>query len=201
MRIIHAIPAYHRDLDIEVAFSAAGDAYWCAQQGWEYGMVWCDVVGVARARNLLFDSARRAGADLLLFQDSDSFPMAGSGLHQLWDTMQAKSAAVVGAVVRKRNIPQLAIAKDQPVSSVIDGDVGTAYMLIDLRQTNDLPRPLFVHRDTEDGLEVACGEDFYFCRLARKHGLGVFVDYRLNMGHVGKISHVSGPALDANVER
>jgi hypothetical protein len=150
-------------------------------------MAWCDVTGIARARNILADQAISAGADLLLFQDSDTFPMAGSGVWQLWESMCSHGAAVVGAAVRKRN--------DDTLNVTPSGDVGTAYMLIDLAKIASLPRPLFKHVDSADGLTVVCGEDIGFCRLARESGLGVYIDHRLTMGHVGKTTYVSGQSV------
>jgi hypothetical protein len=65
-------------------------------------------------------------------------------------------------------------------------------MLIDLLKLRDLPRPWFVHRDTDDGLGVVCGEDIYFCRHAKAHGHRVMVNYAIPMGHADQSVSASG---------
>ena len=127
---------------------------------------------------------REQGARLLLMSDSDSFPdVQEGGLAHMWQTMQQHSAAVVGAAFATRNGERVNVEPVKP-GETYEGEVGTAYMLIDLWKLRDLPKPWFVHRDTDDGLRVACGEDIFFCRHAKANGHTVVVNYALPTGHL-----------------
>lgn len=183
MIIVHAVPAYRQTVHVEVARCMAQDAMTALDLGWRPAQLWVDATGIARARNLIVDRAVAAGARLLLMQDADTFPLLPQGgLGRLWSTMQESAAAVVGAAVTVRNGEKMNCEPAKP-GEVYPGEVGTAYMLIDLAKLRDLPRPWFVHLDSEDGLSVVCGEDIGFCRDVKALGLPVIVDYGIPMGH------------------
>jgi hypothetical protein len=95
---------------------------------------------------------------------------------------------VVAAAFVIRNGERVNCEPARP-GEVYPGEAGTAYMLIDMWKLRELPRPWFVHKDTEDGLSVECGEDIRFCRWAREHGHSVIVNYALPTGHA--MSHVA----------
>lgn len=205
MRIAHCIPAYRSQVHIEVALGMARDAEFCWTNGGDaahhyqhiHMPFFVDCSGIARARNLGVERAIAAGADLLLFQDTDVFmPVtkpnqvrspACSALEALLGTLNNNlDAAAVGAACCIRNGNRMNCEPARP-GEVYPGIVGTGLMLIDLRKIADIPRPWFRHYDTQDGLGVECGEDVYFCRLLQKHGHMVIVDYSIETGHAGGV--------------
>lgn len=183
MICVLAIPAYRQTIHARTAMALAQDAMTCLINGWRPAPLYVDNSGIPRARNVIVTMAEQAGADLLLMCDSDTFPMLPEGgLGSMYGAMRQHDAAVVGAAVVTRNGSRVNCEPARPGESY-EGEVGTGYMLIDMRRLADLPRPWFVHRDTPDGLRVACGEDIYFCRHAKAHGHKVIVNYALPMGH------------------
>jgi hypothetical protein len=183
MKIALALPAYRQQVNVQTAYTWAQDALTCAELGWNPILMWVDNSGIPRARNTIVQMAENADARLLLMCDSDSFPdLPEGGLKHMWQAMQNEQAAVVGAAFVTRNGTRVNCEPSRP-GEIYEGEVGTAYMLIDLWKLRDLPRPWFVHRDTPDGLKVECGEDIYFCRHAKAHGHRVIVNYALPTGH------------------
>lgn len=177
------IPAYRQQVHARTAYAWAQDAMTALELGWKPLLIYADNTGVARSRNTLVKMATDAGARLLLMCDSDTFPLVQEGgLVHMWKAMTEHNAAVIGAAVVTRNGTRINCEPSRP-GEVYPGEVGTGYMLIDLWKLRDLPRPWFVHRDTDDGLKVLCGEDIYFCRHAKAAGHTVLVHYGLPMGH------------------
>ena len=194
MIIALAIPAYRQQVNVRTAYAWAQDALTATQLGWSPMLVWVDNSGIARARNTIVDTALKGGARMLLMTDSDTFPLPmDGGLGRLWETMQKHDAAVVGAAVPTRNGRRMNCEPASP-GETYEGEVGTAYMLLDLWKLRDVPKPWFVHRDSPDGLKVECGEDIYACRLFKSHGHRVVVDYGIAMGHADQ--HVSATGDD-----
>jgi hypothetical protein len=184
VKIALAVPAYRQSININTAVAWMQDALTARELGWLPFPVWVDSSGIARSRNTLVKIAEDNGARLLLMCDSDSFPdVAEGGLAHMWQAMQDTGAAVVGAAFVTRNGERLNCEPVKP-GEVYPGEVGTAYMLIDLWRLRDLPKPWFVHKDSADGLKVECGEDIYFCRYAQAHGHGVVVNFALPTGHM-----------------
>ena len=184
MIIALAIPAYRQQVNVQTAYAWAQDAMTAMDLGWKPALIWVDNSGIARARNVIVETAIKQSARLLLMSDSDSFPdVQEGGLAHMWQTMQQHSAAVVGAAFVTRNGERVNVEPVKP-GETYEGEVGTAYMLIDLWKLRDLPKPWFVHRDTDDGLRVACGEDIYSCRHAKANGHTVVVNYALPTGHL-----------------
>jgi hypothetical protein len=183
VKIALAIPAYRQQVNVQTAYAWAQDALTCADLGWNPILMWVDNSGIPRARNTIVQMAEAADARLLLMCDSDSFPdVPEGGLKHMWQTMESEQAAVVGAAFVTRNGTRVNCEPAHAGESY-EGEVGTAYMLIDLWKLRDLPKPWFVHRDTPDGLKVECGEDIYFCRHAKANGHRVVVNYALPTGH------------------
>lgn len=184
MIIALAIPAYRQFVNVQTAYAWAQDAMTAMELGWKPALIWVDNSGIARARNVIVETAIKQGARLLLMCDSDSFPdVQEGGLRHMWQTMQEHDAAVVGAAFVTRNGERVNVEPVKP-GETYDGEVGTAYMLVDLWKLRDLPKPWFVHRDSDDGLHVVCGEDIYFCRHAKANGHTVVVNYALPTGHI-----------------
>jgi hypothetical protein len=184
-----AIPAYRQQVNVQTATAWVQDALTARELGWQPVPIWVDCSGIARARNTIVETALKAGARLLLMMDSDSFPdVPEGGLGHMWHVMQEHDASVVAAAFVTRNGTRLNCEPVRP-GQTYEGEAGTAYMLVDLWKLRDLPKPWFVHRDTDDGLKVQCGEDVYFCRHAKEHGHRVVVNYALPTGHADQ--HVS----------
>jgi hypothetical protein len=192
MIIILGCPAYRQQINVRTATCVTQDALWAQSQGWQAAPLWVDVSGIARARNQLVREAERCGARLLLMCDSDTFALPPQGgLERMWETMVNHKAAVVGAAVPTRNGQRMNCEPAKP-GETYEGEVGTGYMLLDLVKLRDLPKPWFVHEDTDDGLKVQCGEDIYFCRHAKAHGHSVIVDFGLAMGHADQSISATG---------
>lgn len=192
MIIALSIPAYRQQVHARTAYAWAQDSLTASSLGWNPLLIWADNTGVARSRNTIVKIAQDAGARLLLMCDSDTFPIPmDGGLGAMWKAMHENHAAVVGAAVVTRNGQRMNCEPAKP-GEVYDGEVGTGYMLIDLFKLRDLPRPWFVHRDTDDGLGVVCGEDIYFCRHAKAHGHRVMVHFGLPMGHADQSVSATG---------
>jgi hypothetical protein len=185
MRIAHFIPAYRRQLRVEVAVSVAEDAVWCARQSIEHTVFWADMHGIARARNRAVEDAIAAGCDFLLMQDGDTWPMETPALPRLLHVAQMMDASVVGAVVRTRNKSGVNCEPARP-GDVYEGEVGTAYLLLNLRRLLTIPRPWFSFQIAADGYTVEQSEDIAFCRLVKGHRQIVAVDYTLSMAHGGE---------------
>lgn len=62
--------------------------------------------------------------------------------------------------------------------------IGTGFMLIKLSVFDFLPEPWFFFESNGDG-DLATGEDYWFCRLAREKGFEVWCDLGLKIGHIG----------------
>lgn len=192
MIIALAIPAYRQTLHARTGYAWAQDALTAAEQGWKPMLIWADNTGVARSRNTIVKMAIDAGCRLLLMCDSDTFPLpTEGGLGHMWAAMSEHKAAVMGAAVVTRNGQRMNCEPANP-GEVYDGEVGTGYMLIDLHKLRDLPMPWFVHKDSADGLKVECGEDIYFCRLAKSAGHRVMVNFALPMGHADQSIAATG---------
>lgn len=150
-------------------------------------------------RNLLMQQAIDAGSTHLMFIDTDMrFPQDGV------QRLMAHDKDVIGGSYNLRQPgDQVSTVKQLDRSaSVLDLSrlqkvraVGTGFMLIRLdaiRALNLSPDghvngeplpPLWFYFDY-DGEWV--GEDVYFCDLVRKHGLDVWCDPTIPLGHIGE---------------
>lgn len=184
LRIAHLLPAYRATVHPEVAIGMSRDATVCAERKWIHMPFCIDAHGIERVRNTGVRMAVERQADLLLMQDADTFalPPAFGALDPLWQTMQKHDAAAVGAAVVVRNGQTMNVEPARPGESY-EGEVGTGLMLIDLRKLADLPRPWFRTELHDDGERVRCSEDIAFCRLLKRAGHRVIVDYTFPTGH------------------
>lgn len=170
-------------MHVRAAYTWVQDALTATELGWKPVPIWVDVAGIDIARNTIVDEAKKAGARLLLTMDSDSFPMVpDGGLAHMWHVMQKHDAAVVLAAFVTRNGSRINVEPVQ-LGETYEGEGGTAYMLIDLWKLRDLPRPWFQFHKKPDGIGIECGEDVYFCRLAKEHGHKVIVTCAIPTGH------------------
>jgi hypothetical protein len=183
MIIALGIPCYKQTIHVGTAQNWTQDTIFAMQQGWRPLMLWADTNSIECSRNLLVKQAEEAGARLLLMTDSDTFPAPPSGgLKSMWDAMRETGAAVVGAAVTVRNGSSMNCEPANP-GEVYPGEVGTAYMLVDLVKLRVIPKPWFRAVLSEDGTEKSVGSDIGFCRLVKSHGHSVVVNYRLAMAH------------------
>lgn len=189
MKIGHYVPAYGQRVHVQVAMALAREAAWCEHAGHVHAPFFTDMIGVDRARNHAVKIATGADCDLLLMQDVDTYALPEhnySALERLLETMTEHGASVVGAAYASRNRDRVNCEPAKP-HEVYEGVVGTGLMLIDLRRLADLPQPWFRYQVADDGMTVTCGEDLYFCRLAKAAGHKVLVDYTIPTGHVASV--------------
>lgn len=160
------------------------DAIVCSERGWRHIPFCIDAHGIDRVRNTGVRIAYENAADLLLMQDADTFALqpAFGSLESLHATMSKHDAAVVGAVVCVRNGQRMNAEPARP-REAYEGEVGTGLMLIDLRKLAELPRPWFRTIIGPDGEQVKESEDIAFCRLLKRKGYRVIVDYTFPTGH------------------
>lgn len=188
MIIALAVPAYKQQIHVQAACAWSQDLVTALQLGWRPVQLWTDINNIEVARNTIVARAEKAGARLLLMMDSDSMPVAPEGgLRQMWQAMQDTSASVVGAAVPVRNGQSMNCEPARP-GEIYEGEVGTAYMLVDLWKLRDLPRPWFSCVLSEDGTEKAVGSDIGFCRAARAAGHRVVVNFAFGMAHAETVA-------------
>jgi hypothetical protein len=183
MKIALAVPAYKQLVHVQTAYAWAQDMANAIELGWRPMLLWADMTGIERTRNMLVRQAEQAGARLLLMCDSDTMPVpVDGGLKSMWQAMQDTGAAVVGAAVPIRNGDSMNCEPARP-GEVYDGVVGTGYMLVDLWKLRDLPKPWFVCELDAAGIEKTVGSDIGFCRMVTAAGHRVVVNYALQMAH------------------
>jgi hypothetical protein len=183
MIIALAVPAYKQTVHVQTAYAWAQDAMTAMEQGWKPLLLWTDMTGIERSRNMIVKQAEQAGARLLLMCDSDTMPVpVVGGLSSMWKAMSETGAAVVGAAVPIRNGDSMNCEPARP-GEIYEGVVGTGYMLIDLVKLRDMPKPWFVCELDEHGIDKVVGSDIGFCRLVQNHGQKVVVNFALSMAH------------------
>lgn len=183
MKIVLAVPSYKQSVSVQTAYAWAQDAMTARDLGWQPILLWVDMTGIERARNMIIKQAEQAGARLVLMMDSDTFPVPlVGGLGHLWQTMQDHGAAVVGAAVPIRNGETMNCQPARP-GETYAGQVGSAYLLVDLWRLRDLPRPWFECVLDDAGIEKAVGSDINFCRKVEAAGHKVIVDFSIQMAH------------------
>lgn len=156
---------------------------------------------VAQARNNGVARAQEAGADAILFLDSDMvFPSS------ILIRLLAHRKAIVGAVYTKRLPPYELLGS--PVSHAGLTKEGLAEMarmptgclLIAMEVFEKIPKPYFRFGFDEETGHIL-GEDYAFCDGARMAGFRIWADMDLSreIGHIGqRICHVSDALENVN---
>lgn len=144
---------------------------------------------VAEARNIGVERAQEAGADYLLFLDSDMiFPQ--TTLHRL--LLHQKD--IVGAVYTKRVPPyellgtMLAEAEPPGADGLVEMlRLPTGCLMIRMAVFEALTRPYF-HFGVDEVSGTLLGEDYVFCDRARQAGYRLWADFSLSqeIGHLGQ---------------
>jgi hypothetical protein len=156
---------------------------------------------VAAARNSGVAQAEEAGAEYLLFLDSDmTFPR--TTLRRLLD----HGRDVVGATYSTRTSPFKELgtrlqpkAADAPPGLVEMTRIPTGCLLIRMAVFRHLSKPYFRFA-TDEASGSITGEDYLFCDRVRDSGLRVWCDtaLSLDLGHIGqqvhKLPRWGGPA-------
>jgi hypothetical protein len=147
-------------------------------------------------RNKLLYRALDSDSTHLLFVDSDmAWPIDGA------QRLLAHGLDIVGADYNRRQTPPISVSKplglvegatmaEPRYQQLFEAEhVGTGFMLIRLDAVRDLPRPYFDFPDYDRAVDAEypfIGEDVAFCLKARQHGVRVWCDPTLNMGHIGE---------------
>lgn len=149
---------------------------------------------VARNREMLLTDAVKGEYTHLMFIDCDvMFPPDGI------ERLIAREKDLIGAAYNLRNMMQPGTVEVQRISAVkllggkrrfptMDAPfrcdtVPTGFMLVRLEPFLNIERPWFETAWTDEGF---MGEDTYFCRRAREHGIDVWCDPTIPVGHVGE---------------
>ena len=126
------------------------------------------------------ETAKQCGAKWILFVDSDMLVCDDSLIRLLkWD-----SHIISGTAVNKQPPFATVAIKDgkriryKPTGRIEVDEVGFGFILIKMAVFDMLVSPYFK-------MEADIGEDFYFCRKARKCGYKIFVDGDCIIGHIG----------------
>lgn len=143
---------------------------------------------VCKARNMIVDGAREAGADYLLFLDTDI-----TGPSNTLQRLLAHDKDIVGAIYLRRVHPfePMGVALQGPgnYDGLIKMEVlATGCMLIKMSVFDSFKRPIFRLPANEE-LGITEGEDMTFCREARAKGFDIWCDTELSkeIGHIGEI--------------
>lgn len=154
----------------------------------------------AENRNYCVYQALKNGSDFLLFVDDDMTFDADT-----IDRLLAHGKEIVGVASNSRVLPK------SPTVGLMDENgeymhpdrtsphkmkipeslfkaffVGTGVMLIDMKVFEKLPKPWFKFTMDDNG-QVTKGEDGYFCEQARAHGIDIWCDPTLSIGHIGDL--------------
>lgn len=145
---------------------------------------------IADARNSLVQQALDNGASHLLMLDTDqTYPP------DCLTRLLSHGVDVCGVRVHRRWMPfdpiflrgELGKYNHVPEDEMYSGDLipvdatGTGCLLFDMDVFLKMPRPWFAFSQHE-GKPV--GEDIYFCSQAREHGIDIYVDTALEVGHL-----------------
>jgi hypothetical protein len=140
------------------------------------------------SRNDVFRHALKLDAEYVLFVDSDMvFP------EDALNKLIARDKEIIGVNYNYRAYPIRAITvldKDVPDSLTDPFPVrvaGTGFLLIKTKILKLLPEPWFHFNPSHSDGTPLTGEDPWFCNVARAHGINVWVDPTIKMGHIGTV--------------
>lgn len=160
-------------------------------------------------REMMMTSALQSEATHILWLDSDMrFPQ------DLFNRLWAHDEDIVCCNYGQRAVPVysntigmdgkhvLTREDSTGLEPILSAGFGACLMKVDALQK--LPRPYFdtMWSEREDGYTMV-GEDVFFFRKARYHGLGVFVDHDVSkeVRHIGMFEYTNQMAVETQEER
>ncbi len=179
-----------------------------------FPLPWCDKVpllckipSVGVARDTLVKNAIEIGCNYIFFLDTDNIfeqpTDANIALNMLYQSMNNNNVKIVSGLYRAKQKQGLNFAMWKDAKTIdekgnekkgfvsiqqwtgnwIEADVtGMGCTLIDLSIFKDLERPWF-RWDEKDEMS----EDFYFFKLASRHGYKTWVYTEVRLSHLGKL--------------
>ena len=143
---------------------------------------------ICESRTRLVEEALSVNSDKILFLDSDiQFPS------NMIDKLYSHNKDICAATYSTRYEPMQSVAfvdPDNTAKRLKENGlhkiwaVGMGCMLIDIDVFHTLPKPWFVHEYNKID-DSFSGEDIYFCNQAMHHGIDVWVDTEIKLGHLG----------------
>lgn len=140
------------------------------------------------SRNDVFRQAIKLDAEYILFIDSDMvFP------EDALTKLISRDKDIIGVNYNYRQYPLRAITvleRDVPDSLTEPFPVrvaGTGFLLIKTKILKLLPEPWFHFSPSYSDGTPMTGEDPWFCNVARAHGIDVWVEPTIQMGHIGTV--------------
>jgi len=137
---------------------------------------------VHQSREEMAREVVESGCSHLLFIDSDMSFEPDAAVKLL-----GRDKDIIGASYNYREFPLKSTVK--PLDKIIDGvfeceAVGTGFMLIKTEVFKKMPHPWFFF--SQDEGKLTCGEDVWFCRVAREAGFKIWCDSTIKVGHIGE---------------
>ena len=149
---------------------------------------------ICESRTRLVEEAIEAKSDKILFLDSDIQFSA-----DVIDKLYSHNKDIVAAQYSTRYPPYQTVAFLDPdnIDARLNATnglhkvwaVGMGCMLVDIDVFHSLPKPWFVHEYNKIN-DSFSGEDIYFCNQAMHHGIDVWIDADIKLGHIGANSYV-----------
>lgn len=149
---------------------------------------------IAENRNYIAVKAANNGSDFLLMVDDDM-----TFESNLLDKMVAQNKDILGVAYHPRSETSLVTKYlDETHCVVLENNTdpkykktfechatGTGIILIKVEVLRKMPRPWFAFEYHPTG-QCKLGEDWYFCREAKKVGYKVWADPAIKVGHLGE---------------
>lgn len=184
MNIGLALPCY-RDVRALMAISLAQMCAYSAAHKISLVFAHCTGIPTAIARNGLVE--RLINCDKILFVDDDMvFPP------ETLVRLNNHSKQIIGVRYANRLPPhQIISGPDRPNGLAPREFVGTGVMLVDTSVFRSISPPWFeaawgVKARTPANVDGLLGEDGFFCHQARQHGIEVWCDSDIKVGHIGE---------------
>lgn len=186
MIIGHFTPSYTPICAGQVAQILREEATLHDRLGYEYRWWSEEQSSIVAVRNRNLKAAIEMGCDYLCMQDSDIWSKSSIGaIAPMLLTARETGAAMVAAIVGLRRKDAQANVHPVKAGEVYEAEkAGTGLVLIDCAQAAEIGAPWFMNTYSDDGCNLAVGEDIHFCRLLREHGKRIVVDGRIPTTHV-----------------
>ncbi len=152
---------------------------------------------IEQNRTNLIQTAIQEKCNKLFFLDADMIVES-----DVVNKLLALNKPIVGAAYNNRRLPLCTNVKISDGNGGYIGDpdmklpdvpfqcagVPTGCMLIDIASIKNIPHPWFDLTYFDDG-SLRLGEDIYFCKKAQEHGLEVWCDPTIQIGHIGTFTY------------